>query len=142
MKSELSNFTTEESEIIQITDGGTPINNGIEKLIQNANPNPLEVEREKISVSDAVNRLERESQELFREKENVAKTTIIPEANNNRTAKVTDKTNEEDAKIAAREKQIFGMKPINFTLLAVGVVVVSYFCYKYYKKNKTLIPLS
>ena len=85
----------------------------------------LETSREKIGVSDAVKNLEKETRELFPEKDEVSKTTIVKDANNNKSSLTTK--NEEVYKI-------MGLRPLPFSIVLVGVAVAGYFLYK--KVNK------
>ena len=134
-KQNSSNFTTEEqAEVTQFIDG-TPVNNGL------LNTNPFENDRSKISVSEAITKLQQESQELFKDKENTAKTTIVPEANNNDTAKIIDNTTQEMDRLSIVENRIMGMKPLTFAFVAVGVAVATYYVVKHYKTKKPLMPL-
>lgn len=86
--------------------------------------NQLESARVKTPVSDAVRQLESE-QEIFPEKEQVAKTTTVAEASDNKTATTERNVN----------NKIFGMKPLAFGLVVIGVGVLGYFAYKKFKAN-------
>ena len=58
----------------------------------------LETSREKIGVSDAVKNLEKETRELFPEKDEVSKTTIVKDANNNKSSLTTNHNEDNEIK--------------------------------------------
>lgn len=84
----------------------------------------LESSRVKTGVSDAVKQLESE-REIFPKKEDVAKTTTVAEASDNKTA----------TKVNNVDNKILGMKPLALGLVVIGLGVAGYFAYKKFIKK-------
>lgn len=111
----------DEGVVKLMNDDEMPMNQRGTSTVQKS-VNQLESARVKTPVSDAVKQLESES-EIFPEKEQVAKTTTVTEASDNKTATTEKNVN----------NKVLGMKPLTLGLVVVAVGVLGYFAYKQIK---------
>jgi len=88
----------------------------------------LESDKAKVGVQDAVKKLEEEAKDLFPDKEEVSKTTVVKDAKDNETKVVTLKSKS--------ETKILGMKPLHAGIVVLGVAALGYLIYKKTRKAK------
>ena len=92
----------------------------------NSTSSLLEAEAIKNNISEAVKNLDKETGEMFADKKDVVKTTLATEDK----AEVNSEKSSDDID----DNKIFGMSPLTFGLVAIGVGVAGYLAYQKFKK--------
>lgn len=123
--SELNVLNNMEQEVLRGIDNGASRERfwDIKSFSENEE-NQIETSNAKTGVSDVVKKLEKETREMFANKEDVAKVEVTQPTD------IALKTKE---KIPTTERRILGMTPVVFGVVVVLAAVGSYFAYKNYK---------
>jgi len=123
--------TTMEAGVVEGM--GSPLSMQRTELIQQAASSAPIVELEsgniKTGVSDAIENLDRETGDMFPDKENIAEVVTEKDNNSGKPKEVKELSKEDDS-----SKLIFGMKPLTFGVVVLALGVGGYLAYKKFKK--------
>jgi hypothetical protein len=121
---ELSIANNMDSDVLQGLDSSPKSRMGAINRAALKPSTELETENIKMGISDTVKKLEKETQTMSPDKEDVAEVVI------------TENKGDSMKKIDGSDKTILGMKPLTFGIVVVVGAIGGYLAYKHFKSTK------